>query len=268
MLESEEHEALVSHLQVHDPRLGLLRLQAELGQQFPKPRQRGFGLRPGLAHHHQVVGETHQYAVLPFHPCPVEPVQVDVAERGADHPALGCAGRRPVDLSVLQDSRAQDHPQKRQHGLVADAFLDRLHQLVDRDRLEAVGDVRLDHPTPAPPGLVDENLEGIVRRAPRAEPVAARQEVRLEHRLKHDLHSGLHDPVADRRDRQRPGLRWHAGLRDEDPPCREWPIPAVPQIRCQLVEQPGDPVLLDCRQGDFVNTRCTVVATHRDPPPP
>ncbi|MCW2560104.1 MAG: hypothetical protein JWP55_4068 [Mycobacterium sp.] len=105
MPETEEHKALGFYLQVHDPRLGFRRLQAELGQRAPKPRQGGLDLRPGFAHHHQVVGETHQHTVLPLRPYPVEPVQVDVAERGADHPALGCAGRRPVDLSVLQTAR-------------------------------------------------------------------------------------------------------------------------------------------------------------------
>ncbi len=59
----------------------------------PALGQRGFGLRSGLVHHHKVVSETHHYAVLPFHPCPVEPVQVDVAERGAHAPP---SHRRPL----------------------------------------------------------------------------------------------------------------------------------------------------------------------------
>ena len=55
-------------------------------------------------------------------------------------------------------------------------------------------------------GLINEYLQGVVRRPPRAEPEAARQEVRLEDRLEHDLQRGLHDPVADRGNRQRPLL--------------------------------------------------------------
>ena len=39
-------------------------------------------------------------------------------------------------------------------------------------------------------------------------------EVRLKDRLEHDLHRGLHDPVADRRNRQRP-LLVGPRLRDE-----------------------------------------------------
>ena len=86
-----------------------------------------------------------------------------------------------------------------QDGPVADAFLDGLHQPVMRNRRKAVGDVGLHDPAAAPPGLINEYLQGIVRRAPRAEPEAARQKVRLEDRLEHDLRGSLHDPVADSR---------------------------------------------------------------------
>ena len=41
-----------------------------------------------------------------------------------------------------------------------------------RNRRKAVGDVRLHHPPAAPPALIDEHLQGIVRRPPRAEPEA------------------------------------------------------------------------------------------------
>src|SRR5437762_5667628 len=69
-----------------------------------------------------------------------------------------------------------------------------------RNRRKAVSDVRLDHPPAAPPALINEYLQGIVRRPPRAEPETNRQEVRLEDRLEHDLQRGLHDPVTNRRD--------------------------------------------------------------------
>ena len=64
----------------------------------------------------------------------------------------------------------------------------------------------------------------------------------------------LHDPVADRRDRQRPLLA-RARLRDEHPPRRQRPPPLLPQLRGQLAEQPGHPVLLDVRQGESVDAR-------------
>jgi len=47
-----------------------------------------------------------------------------------------------------------------------------------RDRRETGSDVRLDHPPTARHALINEHLQGIVRRAPGPEPEAARQEVR------------------------------------------------------------------------------------------
>ena len=104
-----------------------------------------------------------------------------------DHAALRGAGHLAPHRTVLHHPRAQHRAQQLEHGLVTDAFLDRLHQLVMRNRRKAVGDIRLDHPPAAPPGLIDEDLQGIVRRPLGAEPERARQQVGLEDRLEHDL---------------------------------------------------------------------------------
>ena len=71
------------------------------------------------------------------------------------------------------------------------------------NRLEARGDVRLDHPAPTLPGLVEEDLQGIVGRRFGPEAEGAGPEVGLEDRLQHDLRRRLHDAVADRGDRER-----------------------------------------------------------------
>ncbi len=232
-----------------------------------KPRQGGLGLLPGGAHHHQVVGVADQHPVLAGRPRPVQPVQVDVRQQRGDHPALRGAGHRPTQRAVLHDSRAQHRPQQPQHALVTDAFLDRLHQLLVRNRLETVGDVRLDHPPATPPGLIDEHLQGVVRRAFRAEPETARQRSRLRR-------------PARARSSSPPARSGHgpsgstavavlaARLRDEHPPRRQRPPPPLPQIRGQLVEQPGHPVLLDIGQGGRVDARRAVVAAHLSPRPP
>jgi hypothetical protein len=44
VVKAVEVDSLPADLQVHDPGLGLLRLEPEFGQQGPKPRQRGLGL--------------------------------------------------------------------------------------------------------------------------------------------------------------------------------------------------------------------------------
>jgi hypothetical protein len=89
---------------------------------------------------------------------------------------------------------------------VHDPFLHRLHQPIVRDRLKARGDIRLDHPAPPPPRLIDADLQGIMGRLLRAEPERARQHVGLEDRLDDQLEGRLHDAVADRGNRQRPLL--------------------------------------------------------------
>ncbi len=186
---------------------------------------------------------------------------------GRGRATLRGPGHLTPHLPVLHHPGAQHRAHELQDGLVADALLNRLHQLVTRDRRKAIGDVRLDHPPPALPGLIHEDLQGIVRRPPRAEPETARQEVRLEDRLEHDLAGGLHDPVTDRGDRQRPALA-AARLRDEHPSRGQRTPHALPQIAGQLAEQPGHPVLLDISQGDLVNARRAVVPAHRNPRPP
>src|SRR6266568_2225188 len=136
-----------------------------------------------------------------------------------------------------------------------------------RNRRKAAGDIRLNHPPAAPRALIDEHLQGVMRRPLRAEPEAARQEIRLEDRLEHDLHRGLHDPVANRRNRQRTLLR-SPRLGYQHPPGRQRPVPAFLQLASQLIKQPGDPVLLDSGQGDLVDARRAVIPAHRDPRAP
>ena len=57
---------------------------------------------------------------------------------------------RPRQVALIRELAAR--PQ------VDDSFLHRLHQPLVRDRLEAVGDVRLDHPAPAPEALIEDEL--------------------------------------------------------------------------------------------------------------
>src|SRR6266508_6873795 len=63
VMEAEEVEALASFPQMHDPRLGLLRLKAELGQDRPERRKRLSGLRFRPAHHDKIVRVAAEHAV-------------------------------------------------------------------------------------------------------------------------------------------------------------------------------------------------------------
>ena len=122
---------------------------------------------------------------------------------------------------------------------VGDPLLDRRHQPRVRDRLKTVGDVRLGNPSPAPPRLINENLERVVRRAPGPKPERALEHVSLEDRLNDDLGGRLNDTVADSGNRERTPLLRSAGLRDEHPAGRKRTPAPVLEVRGQLIEQLG-----------------------------
>jgi hypothetical protein len=96
------------------------------------------------------------------------------------------------------------------------------------------------------------------------EPEAARQEVGLKDRFGDQLGGRLHDAVAGDRYRQRALIRT-AGLGYPHPAGRQGPPRPRLQFRGQFVEQAGNPVLLDVRNGLRVDARRTRVAAHQDP---
>src|SRR5260370_41699064 len=118
-----------------------------------------------------------------------------------------------------------------------------MHQLTQRDRLKTVRDTRFHPPAAPPPGLIDNDLEGVMRAPPRTEPERAREEIRLEHGLQHDFQRSLHNAVTHGRNRQRP-LFLAAGLWYKHPARRKRPATAVLHLRAQLVNEPAHPVLL------------------------
>ena len=200
MVEAEEIKTPASFLQVNDPGLRRLRLQTHFAQQNREGPEGPFGLLAGGAHHHQIIGEADQDSHPAGLPSPVQPVQVDIAEQGRDNPTLGSPGNCAPDHAVFHHPGAQNRPQELEDVTVTYPFLDRRDQPVVRDRLETGGDIRLCHPTPAPPGLVNEDLEGVVHRPLGSEAEADGQEVGLEHGLEDEFQCPLHDSVADRGD--------------------------------------------------------------------
>src|SRR6266545_2499424 len=177
VMETEEVETLASLPQMHDPRLRLLQREAEFGQDASQRHEGAFGLPFAPAQHHQIVGVTHQYAAPARLPDPVEPVQVDVAEQRRDNTTLRRTGHAAPDRALLHHPRAQQRTHQLEQLAVTDPLLNRRHQAVVRNRLETRSDVRLYHPAPASPGLIDQDLQGIVRRASRAKPERALEAV-------------------------------------------------------------------------------------------
>src|SRR3954454_1059796 len=81
MLEAEKVDASPAFTQVHDPRLGLLRLKAELSQHGPKSAQGVLGFALGPAPHHETVGVADEHSWARRLPGPVKPVEVDVGQQ-------------------------------------------------------------------------------------------------------------------------------------------------------------------------------------------
>src|SRR6266540_843104 len=266
VMETEEVQPLASFAQVHDPRLRLLELQAQLGQDGSERRKSALGLRLCPAHHHEIIRVAHQHAAPARPPDPVEPVQVDVAQKRRDNTALRSAGHATPDRALLHHPRAQQRAQQLEQPAVTDPLLDRRHQPIMRNRLKTRGDIRLHHPTPAPPGLIDQDLEGIVRRALWAKPKRALDKVGLEDRLDHRLHGRLHDAVTDSRDRERSKLL-APGLRDEDTARGKRTPAPVPEVHDQFVEQPVDAVPLDVGESGPVDAGRAAIGAHRLPRP-
>ena len=137
-----------------------------------------------------------------------------------------------------------------------------------RNRRKAVGDVRLDHPPAAPRALIDEHLQGIVRRPLRAEPEAAVQEVRLEDRLEHDLHRGLHDPVPNREESTAAAARPSTRLGDQHPPRGQRPIAALPQFAASSSSSRAIPYSSTSAKVILSMPGAPLLPAHRDPRAP
>jgi hypothetical protein len=136
--------------QVHDSGLGAFQLQPELGQQLSQPRQRGFGLLPGPAHHHQIISEANQHAILAYLPGPIDLMQIHIAQQRTDHTPCGipaCSYCTTPSRITPARSIARSNVST---GLVTDTFLNRPHQPFTPNRRETIGDIGLDHPPPTP----------------------------------------------------------------------------------------------------------------------
>ena len=82
VVEAEKVQPLTAFFKVHDPRLGVLELKPQLGEDRRERHQRPFGFLAAVAERQQIIRVAHQHAAAAICPLPVEPVKVDVDKAG------------------------------------------------------------------------------------------------------------------------------------------------------------------------------------------
>ena len=136
----------------------------------------------------------------------------------SDNSALGCAGRRIMQIPAFQHAGMQPLPNEpQQHSIVHPPTKD-LDQVFVVQSVEEFSNINLQHPsTRFLQRLVPQSFERHVRRASGAEAIRAIEKVLLVDGFEHHRHGALKNLVLKGRDAQRSGFRT-AVLRDIDPP--------------------------------------------------
>jgi hypothetical protein len=187
-VESQEVEALIEG---DDARLVLVEDQASGRQPCREPRLDLLGLVPGVAEGDEIVGVSDQHGGARPRPSIgvvadsgglLHPVQGDVQQHGADHPALRSSLLRGGELTALDHARLQplpDHPprgERAEHG----------QQVIVSDVVKRRRQICVEHP----PSLRALALGDLIDRFDRVMAAAARPKS-IGPRLKPRLPLGL-----------------------------------------------------------------------------
>ena len=201
VMKAEKIEPLTTDLQVHDPRLGLLRLQTELGQQRLKPRQARPRPAPGIctspARRRRNGPALHARA----RPTPGRSgAGTRCTATGLITPPCGApvTGRRTCPSSITPARRITRSSLSTAWSQTRSSTACINFSCGIAEKQLAIS-VSTTHRRPRQDSSMRTcSASCAARFGP--EPERARQHVRLEHRLQHDLHRGLHDPVTNRRE--------------------------------------------------------------------
>ena len=153
-------------------------------------------------------------------------VHVERGEQRRNNPALRgspcappAARHAPLAIPVgLLDRCLEPQFDQAQDVAIDDPARSRLHQFRMGNRIEVLGQIRVNHVRVAATEKLVDRLDGIARRAFRSVAIGTGLEIGLEDRFDHELDGALHHPVPDRRDAERSFAA--AGLWDHRPPHR------------------------------------------------
>ena len=176
---------------------------------------------------------------------------------GSPHPAL----RRPAPVALdrrwlpflawLHHHRLQPLPEEREHGAVHDPHPHTSHQLVVRDGIEVLLQVRVVHGGASFFELLEDDLQRLLSTPSGAKPEGAFLEVRFEDRFQKEQDGRLHHPIAHRRDPQR--SQFPVRLGDVDPPDRGAPVAFLCQGSPDLFQEGLHPFPLDMLRADSIH---------------
>ena len=125
-----------------------MEVQPQTGEDLPRQIEGRLGLGPGPAQDHGIVGIAHQRAAACRGPGFVEPVEVDVGQEGADHPALRRAGDRLAGHAVRHHPCCEPLPDQLEHPPVGHPLPDVVQQPSMVEGVEEAPDVQLGDPQP------------------------------------------------------------------------------------------------------------------------
>ena len=139
-------------------------------------------------------------------------MQIEIRQQWRDHAALGRATpvalaapvTTPALFSRFHHRRLEPLLDQGQYRPVGNTLGDDRHKLGVRNRIEVLGQIRVDHMGMPTEQRLGHGIARIMGRALRAKPMRNLTEVRLEDRLDHDLHRSLHHPVPYVGDAQGP----------------------------------------------------------------
>src|SRR4029077_6108065 len=171
-MEPEEVEAVAPQVN----HTGLPGMQGQL-QSPQKPRDQIAHLlrrRTAAADHHEIVAVAIELAEarMTITPPPIQRMEVDVGQQGADPPALGNATASLVPSPVNQDAGSQPLVDQFQHPAIADPPPHETSQNLVVPVIEEALDVRIDDPPIANQCLLDRQY-GLPRAALGSIPIRA-----------------------------------------------------------------------------------------------
>src|SRR6266545_668878 len=196
---------------------------AQLGEEL-------LGLPPMLESHNEVIGKAHDHHVSArlLLPPPLDPeiehvVQIEVGQQRADASALHRPYLAPCPRALLQHAGVQPFLDESHDAPVRNPVLDKLHQPPVIEGVEKPTDVGIEHPVHLLRRDPDrQRIQGLMRAAPRSEPVREPEKVDLVDRVQDRDDRALDQLVLQHGNAERP--QPPVGLRDVRSPDRLRPV--------------------------------------------